>query len=76
MSDFPVHTGRRKRDRRAAEIEAMRKRSPGSRAERERATQLYAPQPEWTGQCRYCPSRFSTRWELEEHERRCYFGRD
>lgn len=25
----------------------------------------------WTGQCRHCPARYVTRWELEEHERGC-----
>jgi hypothetical protein len=22
-------------------------------------------------QCRYCPARYSTKWELEEHEKMC-----
>lgn len=26
---------------------------------------------DWTGKCSHCPRRFVTRWELEEHERRC-----
>jgi hypothetical protein len=25
---------------------------------------------DWTGQCSLCPTRFSTRWELEEHEKK------
>ena len=30
-----------------------------------------SPDEEWNPQCDYCPSRYSTRWEREEHMRSC-----
>lgn len=62
------HTGERKRPIGAGQREAIAKKRYGSRAEREAAAQLYAP---WTGQCAFCPSRYVTGAELEEHEREC-----
>lgn len=55
---FPVHSGRRKRGPRAAEIDAMQKRRAGSKAEREAAARLYEPHPlapssSCPGQCWY-----------------------
>lgn len=41
---WPIHSGRRKRGPHAAEIEAMQKRRPGSKAERAVADRLYEPE--------------------------------
>jgi hypothetical protein len=45
MSDFPIHTGRRKRGPGAKEIESYQKRRAGTIKDREAAMALFEPNP-------------------------------
>lgn len=61
---FPIHTGKRWRGPRAAEIDAMQKRRRGSAAEREATMRLYQPLEHTRPWCAACGGDCL---KLEEH---------